>query len=223
MSESAGQYFFKEGVSCLFEIPTDNARRLLPKHLQPVERRPESSVLSVSAFDFHAGDAGQYQELVLAILVPPLVKKGEPLPKAALYPFMVGTSTQLGRDQGIERWKLPHFPQDINVTFSENNSSVKLKAEEEGAPILELTVTQHIFAQTELLFHSFMSDPQGDFKADITMRGELYSEHEFEMGSLVLFDHEMTRGLAVDEVACNPFREQWMRNGVEVFSPLQRV
>ena len=67
MSESTGHYYFKEGLSCLFEIATENARQLLPGALQPLERRPESSVLSVSVFDFFKGDAGPYQELVLSV------------------------------------------------------------------------------------------------------------------------------------------------------------
>ncbi len=223
MSKPTGHYYFKEGVSCLFEMPTDNARRLLPKHLQPLEKGPEQSVLSVSAFDFHAGDAGQYQEVVLSVLVPPLIQKGERLPKAALYPFIVGTSTESGRVQGIERWKLPHFMADINVMFSENDKEIHLRVEDENSPILEMTVTQHEFERTELLFHSFMSNAEGNFKADITMKGDSYSEHEFELGSLTLFEHEMTRDLIASEMSSSPFREQWMRNGVEIFDSLRPI
>lgn len=223
MSESAGYYYFKEGLSCLFEIATDNARQLLPGHLQPLEKHPDTSVLSVSVFDFFDGDAGPYQELVLSVLVPPLVTPGERLPKAALYPFIVATSTELGRTQGIERWKLPHLMKDIDITFAESAQELALRVEEGGAPVLELTTTKHTFDPAELLFHSFMSDHEGNFKANITMKGEGYSEHEFETGSLVLFEHEMTLGLIREEVSERPFREQWMRNGVEIFSPLEAL
>ena len=223
MSKPVGHYYFKEGLSCLFEMTTDNARQLLPRHLQPLETRPESSVLSVSAFDFFDGDAGSYQELVLSILVPPLIAKGEPFPKAALYPFIVGTSTSLGRSQGIERWKLPHLMNDISVTFSGDNQEVCLNVQEGDSPILELTVTAHTFEPAELLFQSFMSKPGRNFKANILMKGAGYSEHEFERGSLTLFEHEMTKGLTVDEVSARPFREQWMRNGVEMFYPLESI
>jgi hypothetical protein len=221
MSESTGHYYFKEGLSCLFEIATENARQLLPGALQPLERRPESSVLSVAVFDFFKGDAGPYQELVLSVLVPPLVTLGERLPKAALYPFMVATSTKLGRLQGIDRWKLPHLMKDIDVAFTEGEKKMHVRVEEGGEPILELTTTGHTFDPTELLFHSFMSDDFKNFKADITMKGASYSEHEFEQGSLVLFGHEMTSGIMLDDLPGRPFREQWMRNGVEIFSPLE--
>ncbi|MEO2158430.1 MAG: hypothetical protein ABGX31_03740 [bacterium] len=223
MSESAGSYYFKEGLSCLFEMATDNARQLLPGHLQPLEKQPDTSVLSVSVFDFFDGDAGPYQELVLSILVPPLVALGERLPKAALYPFVVATSTEMGRSQGIERWKLPHLMRDIDIAFAEGDREMDLRVEDRGAPVLELTTTKHTFDPTELLFHSFMSDDEGNYKANITMKGEGYSEHEFERGALVLFEHELTEGLNREEVSDCPFREQWMRNGVEIFSPLETL
>ena len=80
MPAGVGRYYFNNGVNCLFEMPTPDARRLLPAHLQPLEVQHERSILSVTAFDFYEGDGGIYQEAVLAILVPPRVKPGERLP-----------------------------------------------------------------------------------------------------------------------------------------------
>ena len=40
---------------------------------------------------------------------------------------------------------------------------------------------------------------------------------------LVIHPHEMTAGLTIDEIANAPFREQWMKKGVEVFAPLEDV
>ncbi len=68
-----------------------------------------------------------------------------------------------------------------------------------------------------------MSDDGGIYKSDVTMRGESYSEHEFERGSLVIHPHEMTEGLTIDEIADAPFREQWMKKGAEVFAPLEAI
>ena len=223
MPEGQGLYYFNHGLSCLFEMPTSDARRLLPSHLEPLEVQHERSILSVTAFDFYEGDGGEYQELVLSILVPPLIKPGDPLPKAALYPFIVATSTELGRQEGIDRWKLPHLMQDVDVVFTEGDGKMSVSASAGGEPILDLTATSHEFEATELLFHSFMSDEDGNFKSNITMQGEGYSEHEFERGSLKLYEHEMTQGLTIDEIAEYPFREQWMKRGVEMFSPLENV
>ena len=223
MPDERGHYYFNHGLSCLFEMPTADARRLVPTDLQPIEVQHERSVLSVTVFDFYEGDGGAYQELVLSVLVPPLVKPGDPLPKAALYPFVVGVSTEVGRREGVARWKLPHLERDVLVTFTEAQGQIRAEASADGAPILELTGTSHRFEPAELLFHTFMSDAGAVYKSDITMRGDRYSEHEFERGSLVMHPHEMTEGLTLDEIASTPFREQWMKGGVEVFAPLEAI
>lgn len=218
-----GRYYFNNGVNCLFEIPTSDARRILPAHLQPLEVQHERSALSVTAFDFYKGDGGAYEEAVLAILVPPRVDTGLPLPKAALYPFVVGTTTEQGRREGIDRWRLPHLMQNIAVTMDEGDGTVDVAVSADGDPILEMTTTSYKFEPVELLFHTFMSDDDGNFLSHVTMEGEGYSEHEFENGSLTLYEHEMTKGITIDEVGPYPFREQWMKNGVEKFTPLVSV
>jgi hypothetical protein len=223
MPDGRGQYFFNHGLSCLFEMPTADARRLVPSDLQPLEVQHERSVLSVTVFDFFEGDAGAFQEVVLSVLVPPLVKPGDPLPKAALYPFLVATSTETGRREGVDRWKLPHLERNIDVTFTESEGRIRATTSADGEPILELTGTSHLFEPAELLFHTFMSDAGSIYKSDIIMRGESYSEHEFETGSLVIHPHELTDGLTIDEIARVPFREQWMKKGVEIFAPLEAI
>ena len=223
MPDDRGHYYFNHGLSCLFEMPTSVARRLVPPHLQPLEVQHERSVLSITVFDFFEGDGGAYQELVLSVLVPPLVKPGDPLPKSGLYPFVVATSTEMGRREGIDRWKLPHLTRDVEVAFTEGEDQISAVASTDGEPILELIGTSHQFEPAELLFHTFMSDAGGIYKSDVTMRGESYSEHEFERGSLVIHPHEMTEGLTIDEIADVPFREQWMKKGVEVFAPPETI
>ncbi len=223
MPDDRGHYYFNHGLSCLFEMPTTEARRLVPSYLQPLEVQHERSVLSITVFDFFEGDGGAYQELVLSVLVPPLVKPGDPLPKSALYPFSVATSTELGRREGVDRWKLPHLSQDVEVAFTEGDGQISAVASMHGEPILELIGTSHRFEPAELLFHTFMSDAGAIYKSDVTMRGESYSEHEFERGSLVIHAHEMTEGLTSDDIADVPFREQWMKKGVEVFAPLEAI
>lgn len=223
MPDGRGHYYFHNGLSCLFELPTSDARRLVPTHLQPLEVQHGRSVLSVTVFDFYEGDAGAFQEVVLSVLVPPLVKPGDALPKAALYPFVVATSNEVGRREGLDRWKLPHFMRDIDVAFSEDEGRICARASADGDPIVDLVVTSHSFEPAELLYHTFMSDAEGDYKSDITMRGESYSEHEFERGSLLIHPHDMTEGLTIDEIADAPFREQWMKQGVEVFAPLEAI
>ncbi|MEE8147925.1 MAG: hypothetical protein V3T24_09995, partial [Longimicrobiales bacterium] len=144
-------------------------------------------------------------------------------PKAALFPFLVATTTEESRREGIDRWRLPHFMQDIEVTFEEGDERIDISVGAGGDPILEMTATSYKFEATEMLFHTFMSDDEGDFVSHVTMEGEGYSEHEFERGSLTLYEHEMTKGLTLDEVNDYPFREQWLKKGVEKFTPLRSL
>ena len=161
--------------------------------------------------------------LVLLLNRQTVLMSGVAVVLAALYPFIVATTTELGRKEGIDRWKLPHLMRDIDVEFTEDDGTISVSVGAGGEPILDVTGTSHTFEPTELLFHSFMSDDDGNFKSNITLRGEGYSEHEFEKGSLKLYEHEMTQGLTIDEIAEYPFREQWMKRGVELFSPLETV
>jgi hypothetical protein len=86
-------YRYRLCVGAYFEMPTADARELIPSHLEPLEVQHERSILAVTAFDFTDSMVGPYQEVVLGVVVPPVVRPGKPLPKAALFPFMVGTTT----------------------------------------------------------------------------------------------------------------------------------
>ena len=70
------QYDYRHAIGGFFEFPTENARKLLPAHLHPVEPHHGQSVLSVMAFDFTAGSVdniGPYGELVLSVHVAPRI------------------------------------------------------------------------------------------------------------------------------------------------------
>ena len=65
-----------------------------------------------------------------------------------------------------------------------------------------------------------MHDDGGTFISPLVMAGP-FMEHEGERGSLELHSHLFTRAVDPDEVTTIPFREQWMRDGVETIHPLQ--
>jgi hypothetical protein len=54
------------------------------------------------------------------------------------------------------------------------------------------------------------------------MEGE-QSEHEEESGRVVLHDHPFNRDLIIADVYEVPFRELWMRKGVQTFDPLVQL
>ncbi|MBW3534602.1 MAG: hypothetical protein KY453_05205 [Gemmatimonadetes bacterium] len=214
------KYGFSNCVGAFFEMPTSDARGLLPSHLQPLERQHTRSVLGVMAFQFTESEVGAYDEIVLSIIVPPLVEPGQPLPKSAFYPFIVGTSTAAAREHAIERWHLPHYMKDVQVGFDVADGRADVEVRDGGAPVLDMTITEYEFNPVRQLYNAFMFEGDQRFKANIHMEGP-HSEHEEERGSLTLYEHPMTEGLTLDDVSEYAFREQWFRAGLQTFEELE--
>jgi hypothetical protein len=215
-------YGFRNCIGGFFEMATSDARKLLPSHLQPLEMQHTRSVLAITAFQFTESSVGEYDEIVLAVIVPPMVVPGEQLPKAAFYPFMVGTSTEAARLHAIERWHLPHYMKDVQMEFTPSEGSISLTVKDDGAPILDLVVTEYGFDPVRYLYNAFTIDGDERFKANIHMEAP-HSEHEEELGSLTLYEHAMTEGLTLDDVSMIPFREQWYLEGLQTFDPLLTI
>ena len=69
-------YAYRMCVGAYFEMPTADAKGLLPGHLQPLEVQHERSILAITAFHFTESLVGAYYEVVLAVVVPPIVEPG---------------------------------------------------------------------------------------------------------------------------------------------------
>ncbi|HET7585354.1 MAG TPA: acetoacetate decarboxylase family protein [Gemmatimonadaceae bacterium] len=216
------QYIFRDCVAGFFEFPTENARAILPAELQPVEPHHGQSVLSIMAFDFTQSMVGAYKELILGVLVSPRIGPGTQMPRSAFYPFLLGTTTQSSREHAIERWHLPHYMRDIDMTMTRNDGDIVVTCADGAGPILELSVTEYDWRRVSHPYQCFMADEDGFYTSTILMEGE-FSENEEERGSLVLHPHEMTSSLDLDAVTLTPFREQWMRDGVQTFQPLEQL
>jgi hypothetical protein len=106
---SLTRYGYRNAISGFFEFPSENARRILPKGMEPVELHHGTSVLSVTVFDFEESEVGAYDEVVYAVVVPPYVGEGGRLAKGAFFPWQVATTTRAARAHAIERWHLPHW------------------------------------------------------------------------------------------------------------------
>lgn len=216
------RYVFHHAMGAFFEMATSDARKILPRHLQPMEARHDRSVMAVLAFQFTETEVGAYDELVLAVITPPLIEAGKPIPKAGFFPFLVVTNTEASRTHAIERWRLPHYDGNVDFTWEDQGEVMKLHVAEGGEPIIDLDVTSHEFSPTVNPYHCFTVGDEGRFKVNIFMDAP-HSEHEFEEGSLVLHDHPITSMLTRDEVASYPFREEWYRGGVQTFEALEEL
>jgi hypothetical protein len=214
-------YAYRMCVGAYFEMPTADARGLIPDYLQPLEVQHERSILAITAFHFTESLIGPYHEVVLAIVVPPMVEPGKPLPKAAFFPFMVGTSTEASRRHATERWHLPHYRKDLDIRFSESPGEVSVEVRDGGTPVLDLIVTDFEFEPTRNVYSCFSVNERERFKVNIFMEAP-HTEHEEERGSLTLYEHPMTAGLTLDEINSYPFREEWYGSGLQTFEELER-
>lgn len=216
------QYHFKHAVSAFFEMSRDAAKRALPAHLEAMEVKHSLGVFAVTAFDFTNSEVGSYQELVLAVITPPVLGVGGEFPRSAFYPFVVGTSTEAARLHAIERWHLPHYMADIGVEFEEKDGRMSVHAHEKGRAILDLKVSAHKWTRVNHLYQAFTVDSPRRFKADIHMEGA-FTEHEEESGEIVIHPHPMCEALLNADVSSYPFRELWMKDGVQTFEELQTI
>jgi len=216
------RYGYRDAMSGFFEFPTENARRILPPSLEPVEVHHGTAVFALTAFDFTQSMVGPYGEVVMAVVAAPLVKPGQPFPKSAMYPYLVATTTKAARDHAIERWHLPHWMEDVGIAFDRQKDHISVHVEAEGSPVADMTIYQYAWKPVSHLHQSFMKDGDASYFAQITMEGE-HSEHEDEKGSLKLYEHPFNKLISIPDVYDVPFREQWMRDGMQTFQPLVQL
>jgi hypothetical protein len=216
---SITRYGYSNAISGFFEFPTENAKRILPHHLEPVEVHHGTSIFSMTVFDFTESMVGPYGELVMSVIVAPLVKPGERLPKSAFFPYLVGTTTKAARDHAIERWHLPHWMEAIEVAFAKDGRAITASVRADGAPVAELKISDYSWTPVSHLYQAFTNDGDNAYLAHILMEGQ-QSEHEEETGRIVLHDHPINKDLTISEVYDVPFRELWMRDGQQLFDPL---
>jgi hypothetical protein len=216
------RYRFRHAVSAFLEVPRDFATQCLQGRHEPLEVNHGVAVLAVTAFDFVESEVGAYRELVLSILTPPRIAVVGEWPRAAFFPFVVGTSSEASRLHAIERWRLPHYMSDIDVEFEESTDRIRVRAHERGRPIMDADVSGREWSQAHHLYQVFSASEAQLYKADIHMEG-LFTEHEEETGRVVLHDHPMCERLAGADVTSRPFREVWQRNGVQSFDALREL
>jgi hypothetical protein len=217
---SLTHYRFRTAVCAFSRMPTEHAAALLPPNLRPLEVTHGAGVFAAVAIDFTGSEVGAYQELVLAVIVPPNPVAEGQYPKAAFYPVVLATSTAASRAHASERWHLPHYADDVDISLQEEGDKTAVYVYGSGEPIVDLAVTRRKWNPVEQLYQSFMVDAGRAFKVDIHMKG-LLSVHEEERGMLRLHDHAMVRGIQRDEIEPVPFRELWMRDGSQAFEELQ--
>jgi hypothetical protein len=213
-------YAFRHAASVFSRIPTATAARLLPPHLRPMEVQHGSAVFGVTAFDFLESPVGPYQEIALAVVVPPLPKADGVFPKAAFYPVRVGTSTRAASGHRASAWRLPCWSRDLAVHFQDLGDRINVYAYAGGDPLVDFTVSCRKWNPVDQAYQSFMATDDKTFKVDFRLRGPM-SVHEEERGRIKLHDHALWAGVDREEIEGIPFRELWMKDGVQVFEEIE--
>ena len=216
------QYLYRHAIGGFFEFPTENARKLIPPFMSPVEPHHGQSVLSDMAFDFSGSSVGEYGELVLSVPVAPRITRGQPMPRAAFFPFLVGTTTKASREHAIKLWHLPHFMDDIQIEFEGGPHEITVAAAHGASKILDMRITDYEWEPVEHYYQAFEHDATGTYMATMAMNAQ-FSENEEERGSIEIYPHAFTAGLNPDGVNSTPFRELWMRDGRQTFDPLETI
>jgi hypothetical protein len=108
------------------------------------------------------------------------------------------------------------------VAFAPGPRTRPPRGRAQGSPAVELTITDHSWTPVSQLFQSLQQDEGGRYLANIVFEGE-QSEHEEETGRIKLHDHAFNKNVVIPDVYEEPFREMWMRSGVQLFDPLVRL
>lgn len=198
---------------------TANARRILPPHLQPIELRPQRSILSVSTFHFSESAVGPYAQLVISIVVPPVIESWRQCPKAGFYPFLAAASSDEARRYLGAVRRIPTWAHTISAQFIERADRIRVRITAQGQPVVDVTVTEHVWQPSSHLLQTHMTQGERRFRADLHIAGR-YTMHEHEEGMMTLSAHPMTAAIERDELSPTPFREHWLKQGTERFEPI---
>jgi hypothetical protein len=195
--------------------------------LEPVEVNHGVSLMGVTLFDFTESPVGPYQELVLSLYVAPRLGVMEQHPHGAVCPVVVASSSREARDHAIDLWHLPHFHEDIYIDFAERIDGCGITGKvycRQNQPILEVTVSElGVWNPVYQLYQSFQSDESGDYMGVMDMQGSL-SEHEEHTGTVRFYkEHRFFAGLDLSEMDTTPYREMWMKDGVESYHDLHEL
>ena len=218
------QYLYRHAIGGFFEFPTENARKLIPSFMSPVEPHHGQSVLSVMAFDFSGSSVGEYGELVLSVPVAPRASSRANRCLAPRFPVPGRHhDASASREHAIELWHLPHFMDDIDIKFNvgEHEITVLGRARRQQDPRhahhrLRVGAGGALLPGVRTRQVGHLHGHDGDERAVQRERGRARVNIE-------IYPHAFTKGLDPDGVNNTPFRELWMRDGKQTFDPLETI
>ena len=194
-----------------------------PRTLEPVELHHGTSIFSMTVFDFTESVVGTYGEAGDGGDRRPPGEAGRAAAQVGLLPVPRGHHHE-GRARPRHRALAPAaLDGGRGIDFEPGTGRTTARVRADGAPVAELTVTDHSWQPVSHLYQSFMATTTRPSSPTSSMEGS-QSEHEEETGRLVLHDHPFNQAPpASPRSTTTPFRELWMRDGVQTFDPLVRA
>jgi hypothetical protein len=213
---------FPDAVHGLFEIPSEDARRILPARVEPLEIHHGSCLLSVSAFDFSDSPCGAYAELALSIIVAPRISGPEDRwPRGAYFTFLMAANVPAARAQG-DALPLPYWREDADIRFAIDGDSAQVRVVADGASVIDMRIREHSWKPAHHDYQCFLARDGRIFLGHLDVEGE-ESEHEDGKGRLVLVAHPMLEGLDIASIDETPVRETWVRRGRQTLIELKPI
>ena len=115
-----------------------------PRTSSPSSCTTARSIFSMTVFDFTESMVGPYGEVVMSVIVAPLVKPGERLPKSAFYPVPGGhhharprASTPSSAGTCRTGWRTSRSLRARTAAHQ------RARVARDGAPVAELTISDH--------------------------------------------------------------------------------
>ncbi len=214
-------YTFKEAVGAFFLADLEVIRQKLPKELTPLEAHPGLGVVAVTAFDFSESMVGAYHEAVISILVSPWAPANSRMPHFALFPFFLGTDTEISRRHATEKWLFPSHDSMLEIDFHTEQSTKTVCVSDQDSKLFEMTVMQDDDASASRHYQAFSTDNQHVYRVDIDITGVL-NEHERGVGEIIIGEEGAISSFlhaAIEDPI--PIREQSMDHGTQIFDILK--
>lgn len=208
---SASRHGFRHALAGVFHVDGAAVAERVGAPLHPIEPRPGTALLMVSAFDFNDCEVGRHAELILSIIVPPFVEPGAAMPEYAVFPLVVATTTEPARVESRARL-LPTDAREWDIRLERDGSLHRLLARQGEREVLQLDIEAEPVDLHYEWYQCFTRTAAGLHMGRVEVEGRI-GEHERETGRLRLGPHPLARKLArwLDDPI--PIRERVMAPG----------
>lgn len=213
-------YSFSQAINFQIEIETATVKNYLPKGIDPLEIRPDTSLVSFTAFNFNDDTPiGSFNEIIFSIMVKTYFSDFG-LPKAGFFPINVAATTNAAKDHAVSNYHLPHYNK-IDITFENGSNGILLSCYENGNLFLRFKQkNNHLtYEKKKEYYQLFTMHDKDIFRSDIIVSGDSY-EHQDSSGVFECHDSLFFKDFQISKIHNKPFYENYYKSGKETMSEI---